>query len=320
MFALAATATVRDLVNHVVSGNFWVDELMAGKTIEEVGDRLDGDVLGEDPVAAYDASAQVAAAAFKAEGAMERPAAVSYGPVPGEVYCGHRFIDVLIHGWDLAASTGQEPYSLAIVARETVTDPSWQVESALPSEEGKSVMIIEGRNSRVRATLIPLDGSPHACIASGEDDLLPIGEVPGGEQHQRKVRTHRRGDRPEGAHSPRDLAAAHGVLAHDVRFFGREAARLEQNRVRRADLPDVVHLRCHDDVVKVASRQPELLTDLERERSHAVHMTQRVIVLRLDLVDEMDDLRISAAVELSERVSHGEGLRDGGERARSPPL
>jgi len=39
---------------------------------------------------------------------MDRPVAVSYGPGPGSVYCGHRFIDVLIHGWDLAASTGQD--------------------------------------------------------------------------------------------------------------------------------------------------------------------------------------------------------------------
>jgi uncharacterized protein (TIGR03086 family) len=99
---------VRTLVNHVVSGNLWVPELVAGKTIEEVGNRLDGDVLGDDPLGAYDASADAAAAAFKADGAMERPVAVSYGPVPGEVYCGHRFIDVLIHGWDVAESTGQD--------------------------------------------------------------------------------------------------------------------------------------------------------------------------------------------------------------------
>jgi uncharacterized protein (TIGR03086 family) len=39
---------------------------------------------------------------------MEAPCAVSYGPVPGEVYCGHRFVDVLIHGWDVASSTGQD--------------------------------------------------------------------------------------------------------------------------------------------------------------------------------------------------------------------
>jgi uncharacterized protein (TIGR03086 family) len=99
---------VRELVNHIVGGNFWAGELARGKTIEEVGDRLDGDVLGADPVAAYDESARAASKAFRAPGAMEAPCAVSYGPVPGEVYAGHRFIDVLIHGWDVARATGQD--------------------------------------------------------------------------------------------------------------------------------------------------------------------------------------------------------------------
>ena len=31
-----------------------------------------------------------------------------YGPVPGSVYAGHRFVDVLIHGWDLAVATKQD--------------------------------------------------------------------------------------------------------------------------------------------------------------------------------------------------------------------
>jgi uncharacterized protein (TIGR03086 family) len=100
---------VRELLNHVVSGNLWVPELVGGKTIDEVGDRLDGDVLGEHPSDAYVRSEQVAAAAFRGAGALDRPVAVSYGPVPGSVYCGHRLIDVLIHGWDIATSTGQDP-------------------------------------------------------------------------------------------------------------------------------------------------------------------------------------------------------------------
>jgi uncharacterized protein (TIGR03086 family) len=100
--------TVRELVNHIVTGNYWAAELGSGLTIEQVGDRLDGDVLGTDPLRAYDDSAIVAAAVFRSPGAMEQPCAVSYGPVPGEVYCGHRFLDVLIHGWDVAASTGQD--------------------------------------------------------------------------------------------------------------------------------------------------------------------------------------------------------------------
>ncbi len=100
--------TVRELVNHIVTGNYWAEELGSGKTIEEVGDRLDGDVLGDDPLGVYDDSAARAAAVFRAPGAMEAACAVSYGPVPGSVYCGHRFLDVLVHGWDVAKSTGQD--------------------------------------------------------------------------------------------------------------------------------------------------------------------------------------------------------------------
>src|SRR5213078_879290 len=99
---------VRALVNHIVSGNLWAAELAAGATIGSVGDRLDGDVLGADPAKAYAASAEAAAAAFRRPGALDAPCAVSYGPVPGSVYAGHRFIDVFIHGWDLAAATGQD--------------------------------------------------------------------------------------------------------------------------------------------------------------------------------------------------------------------
>jgi uncharacterized protein (TIGR03086 family) len=99
---------VRALVNHVVAGNWWAAELASGRTIEDVGTALDGDVLGDAPLDAYDRSAEAAAAAFEAPGALERPCAVSYGPVPGAVYAGHRFIDVLIHGWDIAAATGQD--------------------------------------------------------------------------------------------------------------------------------------------------------------------------------------------------------------------
>jgi uncharacterized protein (TIGR03086 family) len=100
--------SVRELLNHIVSGNLWAAELAAGQSIADVGDRLDGDTLGADPAGAYRASAALALAAFNAPGAMDAPCAVSYGPVPGSVYCGHRILDVAIHGWDLAKATGQD--------------------------------------------------------------------------------------------------------------------------------------------------------------------------------------------------------------------
>jgi uncharacterized protein (TIGR03086 family) len=96
------------LVNHLVAGNLWAAELAAGNTIDGVGTGLDGDLLGTDPAAAYADSAAAAAAVFRRPGALDAPCAVSYGPVPGSVYAGHRFLDVLVHGWDLAAASGQD--------------------------------------------------------------------------------------------------------------------------------------------------------------------------------------------------------------------
>jgi len=98
----------RALLNHLVAGNLWAAELAAGGTIAGVGNRLDGDLLGTDPVGAYASSAEAADTVFRKPGAMDAPCAVSYGPVPGSVYAGHRFIDVFVHGWDLAVGTGQD--------------------------------------------------------------------------------------------------------------------------------------------------------------------------------------------------------------------
>jgi uncharacterized protein (TIGR03086 family) len=142
---------VRALVNHVVSGNFWVTPLVEGKTIEEVGDRYDGDVLGDDPSTTYQRSATEAAAAFKAQGAMQAPCAVSYGPVPGEIYAGHRFIDVLIHGWDLAKATGQDttlPADLVEACFEIV-EPQKDLLAA-SGMFGSDVKVPDGADSQTR--------------------------------------------------------------------------------------------------------------------------------------------------------------------------
>lgn len=120
--------TVYELVNHLVAGNRWVSELAAGGTIEAVGDRFDGDLIAGGMLHAYDESAVAAHAAFSLPDAMVSPVAVSYGPVPGAVYCGHRIIDVLIHGWDLAVATGQ-PADLDPV----LVDACWRI--AAPQAE-----------------------------------------------------------------------------------------------------------------------------------------------------------------------------------------
>jgi uncharacterized protein (TIGR03086 family) len=96
---------VEMLIHHIVYGNWWVAPLVKGETIEQIGDRFEGDILGGNFSNAHTESSASAADAFLAPGALDRPCAVSYGPVTGSVYCGHRLTDVLVHGWDLPMAT-----------------------------------------------------------------------------------------------------------------------------------------------------------------------------------------------------------------------
>ena len=100
--------TVRDLVNHVVAENLWTAPLMDGATIADVGDAYDGDVLGDDPVAAWDAAAASARQAVDAPGAVERTVHLSFGDTPATEYVNQLFADHLIHGWDLAQAIGAD--------------------------------------------------------------------------------------------------------------------------------------------------------------------------------------------------------------------
>ncbi|MFD9126815.1 TIGR03086 family metal-binding protein [Kitasatospora sp. NPDC059571] len=97
---------VRDLVNHLTVEQLWVPEMLAGRTVAEVGDRFDGDVLGADPAGAWEAAAAAARAAFAEPGAMERTVQLSYGPRPAVEYCREMIVDGVVHAWDLAVGVG----------------------------------------------------------------------------------------------------------------------------------------------------------------------------------------------------------------------
>jgi len=99
---------VRTLVNHVVGENRWAVPLFGGGSIAEVGDRFDGDLLGADPMAAWDESAAEALAVIDEMGATERTVHLSFGDFPGREYAMQLFADLLVHGWDLARATGQD--------------------------------------------------------------------------------------------------------------------------------------------------------------------------------------------------------------------
>jgi uncharacterized protein (TIGR03086 family) len=100
--------TVRQLVNHLVNEERWTPPLLSGSTIEEVGSRFDGDLLGDDPVAAFDDAAAAALSALRAEGALEGTVHLSFGDHPTREYAMQLAADHLVHTWDLARALGAD--------------------------------------------------------------------------------------------------------------------------------------------------------------------------------------------------------------------
>jgi uncharacterized protein (TIGR03086 family) len=99
---------VRTLVNHLVNEQLWVVPLMAGATVQEVGDRFDGDLLGTDPVGTWDRAIAAATSSFTEPGALDRSVNVSFGQITAIDYAWQMTGDLTIHAWDLARGIGAD--------------------------------------------------------------------------------------------------------------------------------------------------------------------------------------------------------------------
>ncbi|HEX5969566.1 MAG TPA: TIGR03086 family metal-binding protein, partial [Intrasporangium sp.] len=112
---------VRSLVNHVTGEDLWTDPLMRGATIAEVGDRFDGDLLGDDPVgrslAAAGKAVRTVAETLPAHGTVH----LSYGEESMDEYIHQLAADHLVHGWDLAVATGSDPRLDPHLVKEVAT-------------------------------------------------------------------------------------------------------------------------------------------------------------------------------------------------------
>jgi uncharacterized protein (TIGR03086 family) len=98
--------TVRDLVGHITSEHLWAPLLLRGATLSEVGDRFDGDVLGDDPVGAWERAAAESKLAFHRPGALDGAVHTSGGLTPAAEYAWQMTLDLTVHAWDLARGIG----------------------------------------------------------------------------------------------------------------------------------------------------------------------------------------------------------------------
>lgn len=97
---------VRDLVAHLVEEDRWADALLAGETLEDVGARFEGDLVGDDPAAAW-TDARTRVLARLATTPADRTVTLSTGPTAAVDYLAELGADHLIHAWDLARALGR---------------------------------------------------------------------------------------------------------------------------------------------------------------------------------------------------------------------
>ena len=95
---------VRELVDHLVTGNLLFAALVRGRPLPDRGeDHLDGD-----PLAAFQRAAGELREAFAGPGVLESVYTAPFGSGPGTALAQVRILELLVHGWDLARATGQQ--------------------------------------------------------------------------------------------------------------------------------------------------------------------------------------------------------------------
>lgn len=119
-----ASWDVRALISHFIGTADWAAAVVGGGRQAGDEDRADGGFLAE-----YDERAEVAVAAFEADGVLEKTFQLPFGERSGEALMNLVAGDQFVHGWDLAravgASTDLDPElaeELLVLARATTPD------------------------------------------------------------------------------------------------------------------------------------------------------------------------------------------------------
>ncbi|MCU1607081.1 MAG: uncharacterized protein JWP46_3546 [Modestobacter sp.] len=99
--------TVADLVAHLTAMQWEAAELLAGGAadVHAIPTTTD-DLLGDDPLTAWETAADTALAAWAVEDALTRTLVLPAGPVSGDEYLVATTAALVVHAWDLARATG----------------------------------------------------------------------------------------------------------------------------------------------------------------------------------------------------------------------
>ena len=104
----------RALLNHMLYELSWVPDILAGKTIKQVGDKYGGDLLDNNHLDSWQKAAQKALRAVN-KVKPNKTVHLSYGRTAAEHYINEVGTDLLIHSWDAAQS-----YSCSLIIEQNL--------------------------------------------------------------------------------------------------------------------------------------------------------------------------------------------------------
>jgi uncharacterized protein (TIGR03086 family) len=107
-------------LNHLVGGGYMIGGALKGDAAPIDPEGPMPDLVGDDPVAAWDGSVATFAEGIDSPGALEREVTLPFGTLPGATLLEILKFDLLVHAWDLARATGQ-PFD----APEEVVEPTF---------------------------------------------------------------------------------------------------------------------------------------------------------------------------------------------------
>jgi len=98
---------VRGLISHFVGGAAMFAAAFNGETMDIDPDAPMPDLVGNDPLGAFDGAIAMFNTAVDQPGAMDRMITLPFGTLPAPMVLELLKFDLLVHCWDLATATGQ---------------------------------------------------------------------------------------------------------------------------------------------------------------------------------------------------------------------
>lgn len=97
---------VLDLAKHMLYELSWLPDILAGSTINEVGDRYEGDLIGNDLLTSWRSAEKLAIKAVN-KCDLNKVAHLSWMDATNDFYLKQAASDQLIHSWDLSKALNQ---------------------------------------------------------------------------------------------------------------------------------------------------------------------------------------------------------------------